>query len=104
MLQLNLTPEDIDTLVKDSILKSGIGKAIEGAVTKALTGYNSPVDEAVKDAVRLILNRMLQEEPWASKIKAAVTAALEARVTAESLEKIASDTATRIERAVQDRY
>lgn len=103
-MQLNLTPDDIDALVKQTILKSGVGKAIEEAITKALTGYNSPVDAAVKAVVQELLVRELQTGAWNEKIQTAVRAAIEARVSAETIDRIVTESINKIERAANDRY
>lgn len=104
MIEVNMKPEDIDELVRQTILKSGIGTAIEKAIRESLGGYNSPVNEAVKRVVVETLYAMLHEEPWREQIKTAVRTALEAHVSKETLEAIANASISKIERAAADRY
>lgn len=93
-IEINLSPEDIDTLVKDSIMKAGFGKAVEDGVKKAFSqGYDNPIDKATKAYVFEVCNSLLRER-FADKIHAVVTAAIEAQVTAEVIEKI-TNTAVR---------
>jgi hypothetical protein len=48
-MEINITPGDVEKMVKDSLVKAGLGKAITEAIQKALTGsYNNPIDEAIK--------------------------------------------------------
>lgn len=102
-MQLNMTPEDIDELVKQTILKSGIGKAIEQAVSKSLGGYDSPIDRAVKEVVTQQIVLLLQTE-YKDKVEASVRKAIEARITDDILEKIAGAAISKIESAARDRY
>lgn len=98
---LNLTTEDIERLVKETILKSGFGKAVETAIEKALTGYNSPVDEAVKQFVARTVREVLDVDPWRTKIREAVERAIAAKVTTETLDTVASKSVEAIVNAAE---
>lgn len=105
MLQINMTPEDIDRFVKDAILKSGVGKAIEETVQKALTsGYNSPIDAAVQQIVRQMIVEILSEEPYRSQVREAVIATISSRLKDTTLASIADGIVKKIERAAEERY
>lgn len=87
MLELNLTPADIEKLVKESIMQSGFGEAVKTACVKALTGYNSPVDNEIRKYVAELTAQLLREK-FSEQIKAAVTETIEARVTNEVLNRV----------------
>ena len=86
-MELNLTPEDIEQLVKNTIMKSGFGAAVEKSVTAALGGYNSPIDKAIQEYV-LNLARNLVHEKLGDQIKPMVVAAIEAKVNEDFLNQV----------------
>lgn len=67
-MQIEIKPEDIDNIVKQAILQSAVGKTIEEAIKKALTGYDNPVDKAIKELVGTFARQLIDE-----KYRAAVT-------------------------------
>lgn len=87
MLELNLTPEDIDKLVKESIMLSGFGEAVKTACKNTLTGYNSPVENEIRKYVAELTAQLLREK-FSAQIKEAISAAIEASVTEEIINKI----------------
>ena len=102
-MKLEINAEQIDELVRDTIMKTAIGGSIEEAIKKSLSGYNSPVDDAIKTVVREMLVEILHTE-YKDELKAAILVAIEARLSEESLQKIACEDVTKIERAASDRY
>jgi hypothetical protein len=102
-MQISLTPEQVDTLVREAILQSGLVKTIEGAIAKALGGYDSPVDKAVKDYVSVVLRDLLKTH-YKEQVEAAVRAAIDARLTKEILDTVAEAAIQKIERAAEGRY
>lgn len=97
-IELSITPEDVEAIVKDALIKAGLGKAISDGVKKALSGYESPVDKEVKLYVGEVAATLIKEK-YAEQIKASVSAAIEARVTKEFLDKTVADTITKMEKA-----
>ena len=96
-LTLNITPEDIDALVKDSIMKSGFGNAVNEAVKSALnvSSYNSPIQKEVTSYVSRVVLQLLQTE-YGDAIRDQVSAALKEQMTEEFMDKIASKVASTI--------
>jgi hypothetical protein len=96
-LKLNITPEDIDALVKDSIMKSGFGNAVAESVKRALNvgNYNSPIDKEVSSYVSGVVRELLHTE-YGSQIREQVSIALKEQMTQEFMEKIASKVASTI--------
>lgn len=87
-LEINLTPDDIDRLVKDSIMKAGFGKAIEEGVKRAIApGYDNPIEKAMKAYVIEVADNLLRTK-FADQIKEIVTTYINQNVTGEVLEKI----------------
>ncbi len=100
--QVNLTPEDIDALVKDSILKAGFGNAVTTAVQKALSGYDNPIDKEVKIYVARVAADIIQDK-FADQIKQLVATQIEQQVTQELMERVTSETVVKMCNAV-DRW
>lgn len=86
-LELNITPEDVDALVRDALMKSAFGKTITESVNKALGGYNSPVEGAVRRHVATVAGQLLTEK-FGDKIRESIAAAIEAKVTKEFIDKV----------------
>lgn len=97
-LELNIKPEDIERLVKDSIMQAGFGKAVTEAINKALSGYNNPVDEEIKRYVGQVAADLIREK-YADEVRAAVTRHIEAKVTSELIDKMTDETVQRMQRA-----
>lgn len=103
-IEINLSPEDIDTLVKDSIMKAGFGKAVEEGVKKALAqGYDNPIEKATKAYVFEVCDSMLRER-FADQIHTVVTAAITSQVTAEVIERITNTAVEKMVRAGKSDY
>lgn len=102
-MEITLKPEDVDQLVRDTIVKAGIGKTITEAVHKALTGYNSPVEEQLKAYIGRVARELI-EGLYADQIKASVAAEIEKRITKELIDTTVAKAMEKIERAAQDRY
>jgi citrate lyase gamma subunit len=103
-IEINLTAEDIDKLVKDSILKAGFGKAIEDGVKRAISpGYDNPIERATKEYVAQVCHSLLRDQ-FADKIRAVVSATIEAQVTTEVIQKVTDVAVRKMVNAAQDRY
>ena len=81
-IQINLTPDDIDALVKDSIMKAGFGAAITKAVTTTLSGYNSPIDAAIRSYVAMVASELIKTH-FDGPIREAVHRSIDEKITAE---------------------
>lgn len=98
-IEINLTTEDIDQLVKDSIMKAGFGKAIEMGIQRAMApGYDNPIDKSVKAYILVVCDQLLREQ-FSGTITRVVTAAIEVHVTDAVIKQIAQ---TVVEKVVRD--
>lgn len=103
-MQINLTPDDVDTLVKDTILKAGIGKVITDAVARTLgASYNNPIDDALKRYIGTVVGQLLETD-FKVQVDAAVRAAIEERLTAPIMQKMSEAAIQKIVKAAEDSY
>lgn len=102
-MNIEIKPEDVDALVRDALLKAGIGKTITEAVSKALSGYNNPVDEKLKLFVGEIAAELIREK-WGSEIRASVARHIEALVTQEIVDKTANQAVEKMVKAAESRW
>jgi len=51
-MKIEINADDIEKLVREELVKAGLGKVIAEGVQKALSGYDSPVEKALKDALK----------------------------------------------------
>lgn len=103
-IEINIKPEDVDALVKDAILKAGIGKTIEASVAKVLAphSYDNPIDRELKSYITTVVRELLETE-FKDQLCAAVRAALAAKVTQPIMEKMADAAIEKIVRAAEDK-
>lgn len=85
-IELNIKPEDIDALVRESIMKAGFGNVISKAITEAFSGFNNPVNEAIRRYVGTVCSELLREK-YAEEVKAAVAREIEKRVTTSMIDQ-----------------
>lgn len=91
-LEFNLTPDDIERLVRDSIMKSGFGAAVEKSIKEIMgSSYRNPVNDALAAYVKRICEDLLETQMGA-QIKEHVAAAIEAKVTKDFLDKVVGAT------------
>jgi len=101
-VDLNLTPEDIEQLVKDTIMKSGFGKAVEDGIKKALApSYDNPIDKCIKAYISQICGEVVKEK-FTEQIREAVTKDVEERVTSEVIQTAVTSATTRMIRAAEE--
>lgn len=94
-MELNLTPEDIERLVKDSIMKSGFGKAVEDSIKRAMApGYDNPVEKALKIYVHEATLALIRER-YSDQVQAAITARLDEELTQEVVKELTSKVVNR---------
>lgn len=99
-MQINISAEDVERMVKDELVKAGLGKAIAEAVQKTLApGYNNPLDTAVSKYVGEVASRLLRET-FAETIEHSVAAAIKARITVEFIDKVVAEAVAKMVRAV----
>lgn len=103
-IEINLTAEDVDALVRGSIMKAGFGKAIEDGVKRAISpGYDNPIEKATRAYVMQVCDDLLRTK-FAEQITATVAAHLEAMVTQDVLDKVTSAAVKKMVDAAESRY
>lgn len=102
-MELQITPEDVESMVKDAVLKAGMGTLIASKVNDALKSYNSPVDAAVKDFVAQVAVKLVREK-FSETITSLVNAEVEARVTKDIMQSIVSAAVEKMVASARDRY
>jgi len=104
-MEINITPEDVDRLVKDSILKAGLGRIITDTIAKVLNpnAYNNPINGAVEKYILEVANQLLRDV-YADKVRQIIRAEIEKRVTDELLQQIAAGVVKKMENAAKERY
>jgi hypothetical protein len=65
-MNINILPDDIDKLVKESIIKSALGQdiagAIHNAINEALKSYDSPIKKYTNKIIGEIIQEYLSKE------------------------------------------
>ena len=102
-LEINIKPEDIERMVKDSIMQAGFGAAVTKAIAGVFGGYNNPVEAELKTYVAGVCRELIKEK-YADQIRAAVAKHIEATVTEEIIEKTTSGAVKKMVDAASDRY
>jgi hypothetical protein len=103
-MQININAQDIERLVQDELIKAGLGKVISEAVQKTLqSGYNNPIDDAIKRYVLGVAERMLREM-FAEQLDAAIAEAVKKHITTDAANKLIESTITKMVRAAESNY
>lgn len=90
-IELNITPEDIDQIVKTSLIEAGLGKAISNAVADSLSGYDNPIKNATRYYVGRLAEKMI-EELYGEQLRSAVKEKLAEYFTSETIDNLATRT------------
>lgn len=98
-IKLDINPDAIEAAVKDAIIKSSIGQAIERKVREATNDYS--IDKGLEATLRSIISEHMralirEDEALAAKIKARIVE----KLNDEFIESIAE----KISRAAQRDY
>ncbi len=102
-LEINLTPADIEELVKRTILESGFGKAVEDSIRAAMNPnhYNNPVKGAIETYVKKVMLELLETQ-YSTRVRAYCQKVIEETVTDELLEKVTKTAVDKLERLKED--
>ena len=99
MTNVQLTPEQINEFIANSIMESQIGKLVQDSVNRVMrdlsTSYNNPFDTAIKSHV----SRLIQEElinGYKPQILESVRKALETQVTDDLVSRMIKATFDKI--------
>jgi len=87
-MPIQLTPEDVNNMVKDTLLKAGLGDLISKAINKVMSSssFDNPVDKAVEQYVRSVALEAVRVR-FLDEIKAEVVKAIEDKVTPEVIKR-----------------
>lgn len=103
-MKIEINAEQVDQLVRDTILKAGIGKAIEGAVSRAFGNtYDNPIEKELKSYITTVVRKLLETE-FKDKVDMAVREAIAAKLTEPIVAKLAEATIDKIVKAADERY
>lgn len=102
-MNIEITPDDVEKLVKDQLVKAGLGKAISEAVARNFSGYDNPVDKEIKKYVGEVVSSLIREK-YAEQIKVAIATVVEERVTQSMIDETVDTAMSRIEKAANDTY
>ena len=87
-MEINIKPEDIDKYVKDAIMECTFGKSIKDAIDKSMkglfSGYGNPIDELMRQELKLIVSDYLKQE----SVKPIILEAIAKTLTPASIETI----------------
>jgi len=101
-VELKLVPEDIDKLIKETVLKSALGKNIEAtidkAVSNAISDYNSPIKQLVNEVVREIIKDHLGKPEH----RQLITDAIVNRITPKAIDDILNYGVQKLHEYVRD--
>lgn len=89
-MEINITPENIDALVKEAILKSAFGSTVAENLEKCFTGYDNPFKRVMEQTVMEITRKVLKEQ-FGGHIETIVKVKIEAILTDEVIEKLAEN-------------
>lgn len=102
-MEITIKPEDIDTYLRDALVKSTVGKTIALSIQKELdslfTSYRSPIKEFVQDH----LKRMVKEHMEKQDVKPLLVAAIEKHLTPETISLIVSNGLYELQKNMNDR-
>lgn len=101
-ITINLKPEDVEAMVRDSIMKSGFGQAVTKSLQSVLTGYNNPIEAELRAYVSQVVKELLASA-YGDEIKAAVSETMRSKVTKEILQKFTDTAIDKIVAAAEDR-
>jgi len=91
MIEVNVTPEQINEAVAGAIIKSSIGKAlaevIDAQVKKLSQSYDNPIAPVVQDEIGKAI-RVLIADNFLPQIKAKIAEKLTDEVIADMFEKM----------------
>lgn len=96
-IEINFKPEDIEQFVKDSLLKSSIGKAIQDQVNRAIGGYSDAVGQAVSQLVKQMTIEIINEK-YRDQIKTSIISVIEKKLTQELVDKTVMNVMEKLER------
>jgi hypothetical protein len=101
-MKIEISADDIEKLVREELVKAGLGKFIAEGVQKALSSYDSPVEKALRQYMSEVATRLIREH-FTAHIEEAIMTHIKAKVTTEAIDKIVDTAVTKMVRAAEDR-
>lgn len=75
-MEINITPEQINEMIREAVMNSSIGAVIKDQVKSAVDGlsshYNNPIEEAAKKEILHIIVEIMRSPEMHEKIKSLV--------------------------------
>ena len=103
-INIEIKPEDIDELIKDTLIQKGLGKSIADAVTSVLNkAYDNPIEKALQSYVGEIATELIKNK-FAEQIKTAIASEIERRVTFELIDSTVQKAIRKVESAAESYY
>jgi len=101
-MEIKLNEQDVENFVKETLLKSGIGKSVESAIQKVLApGYDNPIEKELKEYIRTVMRDLIHEK-FAPQIKEAISAFIEKAVTQDLINKMTEAATNKMIEAARD--
>ncbi len=102
-MEVNINVEEIDKFVKEKFMECAIGKHIKDAIKKSLddlfSGYRNPVQDFVKDQIKIMVAEYLQKDD----VKPTIMAAIAKGISGETITNIVSNAAFELQKAIKEK-
>lgn len=100
-MEINLNEEDVNKFVKDALLKSCLGAAVQGAVNEIIKKtYDNPINKAIEHAVYKVAVELV-ENKFIEQIKSAIEKGVQEKLTPEAVDQMTDRTITKIVNAMK---
>lgn len=100
-MNINVTPEDVDQMVKHALLEAGIGKAITLAIHKALTGCNSPVEAELSKYISEVTRELIREK-FQAEVRSSLQASVEKNITKDVIDSAVNASMEKVVQALRE--
>lgn len=101
-MEIEIKVEDIDKFVKEKFMECAIGKHIKDAIQKSVTelfsSHRNPVQDFVKEQIRILVGEYISQEDVKPKIMAAIAKGL----SSETIELIVSNAAYDLQKRIDE--
>lgn len=103
-MQIEFKAEDIEKYVKEAVIKSSVGKAIDDAIKDVMRvdRYDSPIKKHLEMIVRDIAADIIREK-FSADIRQKVATLIETLVNEEMLENLTNTAVNKMVRAMENR-
>lgn len=101
-MEIEFKPEDIESYVKNAIMKSSIGNAIETSIAELLKGRGlaNPIMRVIQDMIAEIAKQVIADN-YQDRIRELVKTSVENLISKELLEKMTQECVYTIARNIE---